>query len=86
MTDYTGEIIVTFSKGKKSVGRGTLKDWKSGKLQAYADYSGKPYPTKIDMKNATDVRFQPDKGKEIIFSKWVYFFNSGWVGPRLNVE
>jgi hypothetical protein len=86
MSDYNGEITVTFSSGPKQVGRGTLKDWKDGKLQAYFDYSGKPYPTKIDMKKATGITFKPDMGKEITFSTWTYMFQSGWAAPRLLVS
>lgn len=80
----SGTITVTFRSGPASVGRGTLSD--AGGPQPYLDYSGKPYPSSIDMKKATAVSFAPDMGKTRHFSKWSYFFNGGWVGPRILVD
>lgn len=80
----SGTITVTFSQGKASVGTGTLSDAKGP--QPYLDYSGKPYPSSIDMKTATAVSFAPHIGKTVNFSKWKYYFQSGWVGPRILVD
>jgi hypothetical protein len=79
-----GNITVTFSSGPAITGPGTYNN--DDPAQLYLDYSGKPYPTSIDMKKATAVSFQPHMGKTVNFSKWTYFFNGGWVGPRLIVE
>ena len=80
----SGVIEVTFSSGPASLGHGTLND--AGGPQPYLDYSGKPYPSSIDMKKATSVSFTPHVGKKRTFSKWEYFFNGGWVGPRILVD
>ncbi len=80
----SGTITVTFKSGPKSEGRGTLND--ANGAQPYLDYSGTPYPTSIDMKKATSISFQPDMGKARYFSKWRYFFNGGWAGPRILVD
>jgi hypothetical protein len=80
----SGTITVTFTSGPSSVGRGTLND--ASGPQPYLDYSGKPYPSSIDMKKANGVSFAPDMGKVRHFSKWQYFFNGGWVGPRILVD
>lgn len=78
-----GSITVTFSSGPAITGPGTYNT--DDPSQLYLDYSGKPYPTSIDMKKATAVSFQPSMGKKVNFSTWEYFFNGGWVGPRLLV-
>ena len=79
-----GDIIVTFKSGKQVKGRGTLND--KNTAQPYIDYGKKPYPSSLDMKNAASVRFEPDMGKAIEFNRWEYFFQGGWVGPRLKVQ
>jgi hypothetical protein len=76
-----GEIIVTLQGGKKHKGRGTLSDANTSK--PYLDYAAKPYPSKIDFKTATNVQFKPDMGRAVDYSKWEYFFQGQWVGPRL---
>ena len=75
-----GKITVKFKQGKNSVGRGTF--YQNG-TEPYIDYAGKPHPIALDMKNATEVIFTPDMGKEKSFTQWEFFYNGQWVGPRL---
>ena len=79
-----GDIIVTFKSGKKVKGRGRLID--ENGPDPHIDYSKKPYPSSIDMKDAASVRFEPDMGRAIDFARWEYFFQGGWDGPRLKVH
>lgn len=79
----SGVMEVALNNAKPIKGRGTLNSDNSG--QIWFDYSGKPYPSKIDWKNATVLTFTPDMGSVKTFwaSDTQYFFNGGWVGPRL---
>ena len=78
-----GTMTVEIQNAKSVVGRGTLDSDTSG--QVWFDYSGKPFPSSIDWKKATTLTFKPDLGKERTFyaKETEYFFNTGWVGPRL---
>jgi hypothetical protein len=80
--EVTGTMVVDIENAKSITGRGTLK---SDNSQVYFDYFGKPYPSSIDWKKATTLTFTPDKGKKKSYHKSdvEYFFNGGWVGPRL---
>ncbi len=77
-----GKMTVNIKNGKSIVGRGLLN---SDNTEVYFDYSDKPYPSSIDWKNATNLTFEPDMGKEKYYSasETNYFFQGGWVGPRL---
>ena len=81
-----GTMKVEIRNAKAIVGRGTLDSDNSG--QKWFDYSGKPYPSKIDWKSATTLTFTPDMGKAQTFSAsdTEYFFQGGWVGPRLVLQ
>jgi hypothetical protein len=81
-----GKMTVEITNAKAIVGHGDLDSDASG--QTWFDYNGKPYPSKIDWKKATTCTFDPDKGKQ---KSWLakdveYFFNGGWVGPRLVLQ
>jgi hypothetical protein len=78
-----GQMIVEFNNGKPMTGPGKLVD--DGNGQVYFDYSDKPYPSTIDWKTATTLTFKPYMGKKRTFFKKdaEYFFQGGWVGPRL---
>jgi hypothetical protein len=79
----SGTMTVDIKQGKSITGRGTL-DWDNSG-QVWFDYSAKNYPTSIDWKKATNLTFTPDLGKVKTYSasETEYFFNGGWVGPRL---
>jgi hypothetical protein len=78
-----GVMEVALKNAKSIKGPGTLKSDESG--QVWFDYSGKDYPSSIDWKKATVLTFTPSMGNVQTFwgSETEYFFNSGWVAPRL---
>lgn len=81
-----GSMKVDIANAKSITGRGVLQSDNSG--QIWFDYGDKPYPSSIDWKKATTLTFTPDMGKAQVFyaSNTQYFFNSGWVGPRLVLQ
>lgn len=81
-----GEMVVEIENAKSITGHGTLKSDDSGQL--WFDYNGKPYPSKLDWKKATSLTFTPNIGKkrQFLASDVEYFFNGGWVGPRLLIN
>jgi hypothetical protein len=80
-----GKMTVDMSKGKAIVGHGNLSIEAS---RVWFDYDGKPYPSKLDWENASSLTFEPDMGRSRswLASEVEYFFNSGWVAPRLVLE
>ncbi|NEP14621.1 MAG: hypothetical protein F6K14_31380 [Symploca sp. SIO2C1] len=82
MTIQFGKMTVELRNSKPITGPGNLT---SDVSQEYFDYTDKPYPSSIDWKQATTLTFKPDQGKEKTYlaSETKYYFNAGWVGPRL---
>jgi hypothetical protein len=62
----TGTLVVDIMNGKSITGRGTLT---SDNSQVDFDYPGKPYPTSIDWKKATNLTFKPVVGKKREYHK-----------------
>ena len=81
-----GKMTVDIKNAKSITGPGTLESDNSG--QVWFDFSGKPYPSSIDWKKATTLTFTPTMGKEKTYyaADTEYFFNGGWVGPRLVLQ
>ncbi len=87
MTSTAGEMTVDIKNGKSITGRGTLNSDITGEV--YFDYGGKPYPSSLDWKKATSLTFTPDVGKKTKnyhADSTEYFFQGGWVGPRLILQ
>jgi len=82
----TGQMKVELAQDKAITGRGALESDSSG--QVWFDYSDRPFPSKIDWRSATTLTFVPDLGKSRswLASDVEYFYNGGWVGPRLVLE
>ncbi|CAF1204287.1 unnamed protein product [Didymodactylos carnosus] len=83
--DKLGKIEVHFKGGKKTaVGRGTLHA-----DETHIDYCDRPYPSELDMKDATEIVFTPDTGSKTTYDATydphnpIYFNNAEWLGPRL---
>jgi hypothetical protein len=81
-----GTMKVEIKNAKAISGLGTLSRDTSG--QIWFDFSGKPYPSSLDWKKATTLTFTPNMGKERTYYKadTEFFFNGGWVGPRLVLQ
>lgn len=81
-----GKLKVELTSGPAISGRGTWDSDTSG--QIWFDFQGKPYPSSIDWKKATSLTFTPDMGKDKSYSasSCEYFFNGGWVGPRIVLQ
>ena len=87
MSTTVGQMTVEIRNGKAITGRGRLSEEIGGEV--YFDYAGKPYPSSVDWKRATSLTFTPDVGKKT--KQWfaandMYYFQGGWVAPRLLIE
>lgn len=81
-----GSMTVEITNGPSITGPGNLNEDNGGRI--WFDYTGKDYPSSIDWKKATNLTFTPGMGKVRNFTKppAQYFFNAGWVAPRLVLQ